>query len=139
MNLITKDELRRKLERGDDFKLVMTLHRHAFQAKRIPTSLHFETVGEALTALDPADEIVVYCSNAYCASSIYAYRVLERQGYGRLRRYPGGVDEWEEAGLPVESGPADREAARPRRTRHRPRAAARTPRWSGRRPWPVHA
>jgi hypothetical protein len=58
MNLITTDELRRKLERGDDFRLVMTLSRFAFEAKRIPTSLHFD---DAVSRLHRGDEIVVYC------------------------------------------------------------------------------
>ena len=35
MNLITRDELRAKLDRGERFKLVMTLSAHAYSAKRI--------------------------------------------------------------------------------------------------------
>ena len=84
MNLITRDELRAKLHRGDEFKLVMTLSALSFRAKHIPTSVHYETVADALDALDPAEEIVFYCSNVYCAASIYAYRLFERQGYGLL-------------------------------------------------------
>ncbi len=104
MNLITRDELRAKLHRGDEFKLVMTLSALSFRAKHIPTSVHYETVAEAFDALDPAEEIVFYCSDVYCAASIYAYRLFERQGYMRLRRYAGGIADWEEAGYPLESG-----------------------------------
>ena len=104
MNVITREELRRKMERGDEFKLVMTLSAFAYDAKHIPSSRHFETIGEALAELDPADEIVVYCADVYCASSIYAYRRLEQAGYTRVRRYAGGVADWEEAGYPLESG-----------------------------------
>jgi rhodanese-related sulfurtransferase len=101
MNLITRDELHRKLVRGDDFRLVMTLSRFAFEAKRIPTSLHFD---DAVSALDRCDEIVVYCGDVHCAASIRAYRRLERSGYRRLHRYAGGIADWEEAGYPLEHG-----------------------------------
>ena len=104
MNLITRDELRTKLQRGDDFKLVMPLSRFAYGAKHIPTSLQFESVDETLAALDAEDEIVVYCAGVYCAASIYAYRLLERAGYTRVRRYAGGIADWEDAGCPLESG-----------------------------------
>ena len=138
MNLISRDELRRKLERGDEFKLVMTLSAYAFDTKRIPTSLRFETVEKALAVLDPAEEIVVYCADVYCAASIYAYRLLEREGYTRVRRYTGGVADWEEAGFPLEEGPgeptphASREERAGRRSRSRHRRGA-----GVNRPWPV--
>jgi 3-mercaptopyruvate sulfurtransferase SseA len=104
MNLITRDELRAKLDRGDEFKLVMTLPEPAYRAKHIPTSLHFETVKETLGAFDRGDEIVVYCADVHCPASIYAYHLLERAGYGRVRRYAGGIADWEAAGYPLEHG-----------------------------------
>ena len=105
MNLISRDELRAKLDGGAEFKLVMTLSEFAYAAKHIPTSLHFETVSETLGALDPREEIVVYCADVHCAASIYAYHLLERKGYTRVRRYAGGIADWEAAGYPVEHGP----------------------------------
>ena len=80
----------------------MTLSEPAYRAKHIPGSLHFKTVEEALSALDRAEEIVVCCANLYCPASIYAYRLLEREGYARVRRYAGGIADWEEAGYPLE-------------------------------------
>jgi rhodanese-related sulfurtransferase len=121
MKLITREELRRKMERGDELTLVMTLSAHAYRAKRIPSSCHFDTIGEAFAALDPADEIVVYCADVHCAASIYAYRRLEQAGYTRVRRYAGGVADWEEAGYPLESGPVDPTPERSRDERSRRR------------------
>jgi rhodanese-related sulfurtransferase len=106
MKLITRDELRAKLQRGDEFKLVMTLSARSFRAKHIPGSLNFESAAEAMEVLDPADEIVVYCAGVYCAASIYAYRLFEREGYMRVRRYAGGVADWEDAGYQLERAPA---------------------------------
>jgi rhodanese-related sulfurtransferase len=99
---IERDELKAKLDRGDDFKLVMALNRWAFDAKHIPGSLHFDTPEEAYTALRPDDEIVVYCSNVDCLSSVALYRGLVDRGYRNVRRYSGGLMDWEDAGQPLE-------------------------------------
>jgi rhodanese-related sulfurtransferase len=112
VNLITRDELRAKLDRGERFVLVMTLSAHAYSAKRIPTSLYFGTVNEALATLDPEEEIVVYCADVPCPASIRAYYSLEHLGYTNVRRYPGGIAEWEDAGYPLDQGPPDPSTAR---------------------------
>ena len=121
MNLISREELRRKLDGGDEFKLVMTLSGFAYRTKHIPSSLHFETVEEAVAALDREDEIVVYCADVHCVASIYAYRLLEREGFTRLRRYAGGVADWEEAGYPLEDQTLDRAQPHVRTPRKRAR------------------
>jgi rhodanese-related sulfurtransferase len=102
MNLIDRDELREKLERHDEFRLVMALPARSSANKRIPTSLNFDTAVAALRELACDEEIVVYCGGEYCAESIYAYYRLERAGYTHVRRYAGGIPDWEEAGLPLE-------------------------------------
>jgi rhodanese-related sulfurtransferase len=99
---IGRDKLKAKLDRGDHFKLIMALNRWAFDAKHIPGSLHFDTPDELYAAVRPDDEVVVYCSNVDCLSSIALYRDLVRRGYGNVRRYAGGLLEWEDAGLPLE-------------------------------------
>jgi 3-mercaptopyruvate sulfurtransferase SseA len=55
MDLISTQELKEKLDRGDDFKLVMALGEWEYNAKHIPGSLRVSTVEEALEALDPKD------------------------------------------------------------------------------------
>ena len=132
MNTIERDELREKLQSGDGVQLVMALPERSFQAKRIPGTRHFETVGEALDALDPGDEIVVYCATVYCPASIYVSTLFEREGYRHVYRYAGGIDDWESAGYPVESG-----APRPRRAKHR--HAMRPKRAFAARRWPALA
>ncbi len=99
---IGRDELKAKLDRGENFKLVMALNRWAFDAKHIPGSSHFDTPDEAYAVLRPDDEIVVYCSNVDCLSSVALYRELVRRGYRNVRRYSGGLLDWETAGLPLE-------------------------------------
>lgn len=99
---IGRDELKTKLDRGDDFRLVMALNRWAFDAKHIPGSLHFDTPADLYAAVGPDDEIVVYCSAVDCLSSVAMYRDLVARGYRHVRRYAGGLLDWEDAGLPLE-------------------------------------
>ena len=109
---ITRGELQEKMSRGDNFKLVMTLSAWAYEQKRIPGSIRLETKEDLLRALRKDDEIVVYCTNPACRKSVGAYRLLVEAGYERVRRYAGGVADWEEAGLPLEGTEvASRDAA----------------------------
>jgi rhodanese-related sulfurtransferase len=102
MDLIGTEELRERLDRGDDFKLVMTLGEWEYHAKHIPGSLLVTTVEEALQTLDPDDDIVLYDSGPNCPASRIACRVLKSRGYARVRRYAGGLMEWESAGYLLE-------------------------------------
>jgi len=63
---IGREELKIKLDRGDDFKLIMALNRWAFEAKHIPGSIHFDTSVELYAAVRPDDEVVVCCSWVDC-------------------------------------------------------------------------
>jgi rhodanese-related sulfurtransferase len=99
---ISRDELKTKLDRGDDFKLIMALNRWAYDAKHIPGSHHFDSPAELYAAIQPEDEVVVYCSAVDCLSSVALYRDLVARGYRNVRRYAGGLLDWEDAGLPLE-------------------------------------
>jgi rhodanese-related sulfurtransferase len=99
---IDRDELKGKLGRDEDIKLIMALNRWAYDAKHIPGSVHFDTPEELYAAVRPDDEVVVYCSNVDCLSSVALYRELVRRGYRKVRRYAGGLLDWEDAGLPLE-------------------------------------
>lgn len=99
---IGREELKAKLDRGDEFKLIMALNRWAFDAKHIPGSLPFDRPDELYAAVRPDDEVVVYCSNVDCHASIALYRELLRRGYRNVRRYSGGLLDWEDGGLPLD-------------------------------------
>jgi rhodanese-related sulfurtransferase len=102
LRTISRDELRAKLERGDPFTLIMALNRWAFDAKHIPGSVHFDTPEALYAAVKPDDDVVVYCSQVDCLSSVAMYRDLVKRGYRHVRRYSGGLLDWEDAGLPLE-------------------------------------
>lgn len=102
MKLISREELKQKLDRGDDFKLVMTLGDWAFRARHIPGSLNLSHMNEVENLLSPQDEIIVYCSDPTCIASQAAYHFLTKKGFENVRRFAGGLAEWDAAGYPLE-------------------------------------
>jgi rhodanese-related sulfurtransferase len=102
MKLISREELKEKLDRGDKFKLINALGEWAFNAKHIPGSINISRIQDARKILDPKDDIVIYCSNPSCIASIIGYQLLTNMGYSKIRRYAGGIVDWEQAGYPLE-------------------------------------
>ncbi len=98
MKIMSREELKEKLDRGDNFKLYMTLGRQAFDYSHIPGSIHLNNIAEEAAKLSLEEEIVVYCSNPDCPSSINAYRKLRSLGFKNLYRYSGGLVAWQDAG-----------------------------------------
>ena len=102
---ITREELREKIERGDDFVLVDALSPAHYASSHLPgaVNLPYEFVDEAEKVLpDKNAEIVVYCMNEKCASSSEESRELEEMGYKRVLHFSAGKQAWMEAGLPTE-------------------------------------
>jgi rhodanese-related sulfurtransferase len=103
---ITRDELQHKIESGENFVLVDALppmsyaHSHLPGAINLPPERVDSSVVQRLT--DRNVEIVVYCANPECEDSVETARRLRALEYTNVRHYPGGKDEWREAGLPLE-------------------------------------
>ncbi len=109
MKTISLKQLKKKIDRKDKFKLVFTLGEWHFHAKHIPGSIHADTEERVKKHLRKDDDIVIYCSNPTCAASMYAYRVLKERGFKRVRRFAGGVVEWEQAGYPLSGHDVEKE------------------------------
>ena len=102
---ITRDELKAKMDRGDDFTLVEALSQKHYQSSHLPGAINlpYEFVDEAEKVLpDKRAEIVVYCMNPDCVASAEEARELEEMGYERVLHYAAGKQDWIKAGLPVE-------------------------------------
>jgi rhodanese-related sulfurtransferase len=108
MRLISRGQLKTKLDEWQDLKLVFVLGDWHYRAMHIPGSLSLPcspnlwASEEILSELDRDDEIVVYCSNETCYASIMAYYVLMQRGFRNVRRYAGGLLDWEDAGYPLD-------------------------------------
>ncbi len=105
MELISREDLKQKLDEGEDLKLVCALSEWAFRAMHIPGSFHIDGPGLVAELLDVDDQIVVYCTNVNCVSSVTAYNRLVESGYSNVRRYAGGLEDWEAAGYPLAGEP----------------------------------
>jgi protein-disulfide isomerase/rhodanese-related sulfurtransferase len=103
LKTISGEELKEKLDRKDNFQLVMTLGEAAFRMARIPGSINISTMGQAEGLISPDDEIVVYCHDENCPASQAAYQMLVSHGFANVRRFAGGIRAWQEAGYPLES------------------------------------
>jgi rhodanese-related sulfurtransferase len=104
---VEREELREKIERGDDFVLVDALAPIAFARSRLPGAINLtpDWVAERAPRRIPdrATEIVVYCADVDCESSIVVAERLLELGYERVGHYAGGKRDWVEAGLPLET------------------------------------
>jgi len=107
MKLISRAELKEKLDRCEDLKLVFVLGEWQYRTLHIPGSLNLPCAPnlyssvDTLQGLDLDDEIVVYCSSDVCYASLSVYHLLEKRGYKHVSRYAGGLLDWNEAGYPL--------------------------------------
>jgi rhodanese-related sulfurtransferase len=104
---ISREELKSKLDRGDDFYLVEALSRRHYEMSHLPGAINlpYEFVDQAEKVLrDKVAEIVVYCISEECESSRQEARELEEMGYENVVHYAEGKQGWIKAGLPVEGG-----------------------------------
>ena len=102
---ITREELKAKMDRGDDFVLVEALSPKHYVSAHLPGAINlpYEFVDEAEKVLpDKSAQIVVYCMNPDCLASREEARELEQMGYESVLHYSAGKQDWIRAGLPVE-------------------------------------
>src|SRR5437899_929086 len=107
---IERGELQTKINRGDSVLLLEALGPSYYEDAHLPGAVNMpleqvdELAGELIP--DKETEVVVYCANLACENSVTASRRLAELGYTAVREYPGGKQDWIDAGLPVERGPA---------------------------------
>jgi membrane protein DedA with SNARE-associated domain/rhodanese-related sulfurtransferase len=100
---ITPQELKRRMDRGEDIIVVDLRSEFEWPEGRIPGSL--TPVGDNLESLVPViakSEIVLYCSCPNEISSARAALRLKRHGVKRVRPLEGGFPVWKELGFPIE-------------------------------------
>jgi rhodanese-related sulfurtransferase len=105
---IGRESLREKIERGDDFVLVDALSPMSYAASHLPGAINLspgwvdDRARRRIPDLDT--EIVVYCLGSDCDSSVQVANRLTQLGYRKILHYAGGMEDWAEAGLPLEGG-----------------------------------
>lgn len=104
---ITRDDLEAAIETGA-VTVVETLRAEHFEQGHLPGAIHihFEDISQKAPILLPDRDaaIVTYCSNTACANSESAANQLTALGYTNVRKYAEGKQDWQAAGLPIETG-----------------------------------
>lgn len=104
---IDRESLQQKIEEGGEFVLVDALSPMSFARSHLPGAINLTpdwVDGRARRRIPDVDtEIVVYCENPDCDSSVVVANRLIELGYQDVRHYAGGKSDWIAAGLPLES------------------------------------
>ena len=107
---ISRDDLKSRLDAGQDLTIVEALPEEYFRQAHLPGALLLphDQVDELAAALlpDKAATIVVYCASLPCPNSAIAAERLVALGYTAVFEYAEGKQDWIDAGFPVERGRA---------------------------------
>jgi membrane protein DedA with SNARE-associated domain/rhodanese-related sulfurtransferase len=107
MARITPEELKEKLDAGEDLMILDVRHPLEFQAEpqTIPGALFVppEQLGKNNHQIPPDREIILYCNCPNEASSAMAAVKLRELGITRVRPLAGGFSAWRERAYPLES------------------------------------
>ncbi|NBC48443.1 MAG: rhodanese-like domain-containing protein [Gammaproteobacteria bacterium] len=108
MQTLTREALKAMIDRDEEIVLVNVLDPSAFEQAHIPgsynvpaTEKEFEANIRALGASEES-RVVLYCSNFECNASHAAGKRLEQAGFRNVHRYAGGIEDWMDAGYPIE-------------------------------------
>ncbi len=106
----TLDELRQAI--ADPAVVVIDAQGEGgFARAHIDGALDFDlddAAGQAARVTSSMDTpIVLYCTDVRCLGSEFVGTQLVEAGYTNVRRFPGGIAEWTDAGLPVLTADAD--------------------------------
>jgi len=106
VEVIVRDELERLIERHA-VTVVDALGGDYYAQQHLPGAIPLveDDVDTLASTVLPnkAAPIVTYCSNPACANSTRVADRLVRLGYTNVRKYEAGIQDWVEAGLPIES------------------------------------
>jgi rhodanese-related sulfurtransferase/DNA-binding transcriptional ArsR family regulator len=99
---VTREELARRLEVGDDLVVLDVRPAAEHAAGHLPgaVSIPVAELRRRLAELPADREIVAYCRGPYCAFAHEAIELLRQEGFS-ARRLEDGLPEWQAAGLAV--------------------------------------
>ncbi|MGH7549775.1 MAG: rhodanese-like domain-containing protein [Gemmatimonadota bacterium] len=104
--IATPERVREWQQDSVPFVLVDARDSVQFAQEHIPGAVNISYVdirpGARLPSQD--ERIVLYCSDADCPISQYAYDALTRLGYGEVYDMREGLQGWKESGYPTEIG-----------------------------------
>jgi rhodanese-related sulfurtransferase len=112
---ISRDELKQKINRGDDFYLVDANRNGDYLRSHLPGAMNIPA--DDISALAPQmivdkhASIVVYGRDQKCSRPERSAKALESLGYQNVREFHDGREGWLASGLPVHGNFENRLAA----------------------------
>ena len=105
---ISRQSLREKIEGGEELVLVDALSPMSYAMSHLPGAINItpDWVDDRARRRIPDlhTEVVVYCADLTCDSSVAVANRLVELGYRNVRHYAEGKRDWVKAGLPLEGG-----------------------------------
>lgn len=113
VKFITLDEFKKLIEANDGLVIVDVLGPESYKNSHVKGAINIPLaeLGEQknLEMLKAYKTIVVYCAHSKCHASVKAAELLMRSGFANVLDFKGGIKEWSESGMPVESGIKEKE------------------------------
>lgn len=104
VSLLQVNDVKEKLDQGDDFILIDVREPEEHQSGRLPKSVPIPRGILEMTMerhfKDPAKPVVLYCAGG--GRSAVAAQALKKMGYENVASMEGGYDGWARSGFPVE-------------------------------------
>jgi sulfur-carrier protein adenylyltransferase/sulfurtransferase len=91
---ITPEELKARMDRGDQLTIVDVREPHEYEISRLPNSrlIPLGQISSRMHELNSADEIVVHCKMG--GRSAKAVKLLREAGFKKIKNLTGGIDLW---------------------------------------------
>lgn len=104
---IDADALKQKIQKKETFVLIDANGPSTYQKGHIEGAVNLtakQVTAESLAKVAPSKdtELVFYCGGPSCPSSAKAAKAAHELGYTNLKKFPGGLEEWQEKGLPLQ-------------------------------------
>jgi rhodanese-related sulfurtransferase len=103
---LTVDQVKRKLDRGERFHLVDVREESEWAKDHLPHAIH---LGKGIIERDieqrlpdAGAEIILYCGGGF--RSALAADNLQKMGYTNVYSMDGGIRDWRDKQLPLETG-----------------------------------
>jgi rhodanese-related sulfurtransferase len=93
------------MDMNENFILVDARTRELYVREHIPGALHlpFDKTLKSFQNLSKDVPIITYCTNPNCHASVIVANKFYKIGFKKVFVYVGGIEDWKNAGYPVES------------------------------------
>ncbi len=105
MRRIAREELKRMMDRGEDFVLIDARGHEAYAKEHLPgaVSIPSDHIGEhVMSSYRKNTQFVTYCSSFDCEASTVAAKKLVKYGFNDVLEFKGGLEDWKTAKYPTE-------------------------------------